>query len=329
MVALLGGARAYMVKCLLLSLCLAILGSVAPVGGQVVTDKQAEAGWQALEQGDGNTAAMAFYEALRRNPRDPVLLYGAGAAAHLVGRDDDAVDSLKRALILNPKLTVAAALLGEIEYRQGDTDSAIRLYEQALTYTPGDKAMRKRLDDWRREAVVHEKLTERNDARFSVIFNGRSENTLAGHASAVLERAFLRIGEKIGAYPTNRILVTLYTEQQFRDITDAPAWSDGVFDGKIRIPVHGVSQNMDQFDRVLVHELTHAMIHGVAPRGVPAWLHEGLASYFEPRDAALAQRRIQRWALSFRSQRCRTASAASIPHRRRWPMRKACLRWTC
>ena len=94
--------------------------------------------------------------------------------------------------------------------------------------------------------------------------------------------------------PSSRILITLYSSQQFRDITDAPEWSGGVFDGKIRIPVQGAAQNMDQFDRVLVHELTHAMISGLALRGVPAWLHEGLAGYFESRDAGLAQRRVAR-----------------------------------
>jgi tetratricopeptide (TPR) repeat protein len=277
-------------------LLLAVLLMVAPVAGQVPRDKTAQAGWEALQKGDGDGAATAFNEAIKRNPRDAMLQFGAGAAAHLLGRDRDAADSLNRALILDPKLASAAELLGQIEYLQGDLDVAIRRYEQALPFATGDvqTALRKRLDEWRREAAVHENLTERNDARFSVIFDGRSDNFLAGHAVAVLDRAFWRIGEKIGASPSVRILVTLYSEQQFRDITHAPAWSAGAFDGKIRIPVQGVSQNMDQFDRVLVHELTHAMIHGLAPQGVPAWLHEGLASYFEPRDAALAERRIQR-----------------------------------
>jgi hypothetical protein len=282
-----------MAKCPWLCLLLTIVMIVAPVAGQVANDKQAEAGWQALQRGDGERAATAFSEALKRSPRDPMLQFGAGAAAHLLGRDGDAAESLRRALSLNPALTVATELLGEIEYRQGDTEAAIRLYERALTNATGAEALRRRLDDWRKEAAVHETLTERNGARFSVVFDGRSDNMLAGHAIAVLERAFWRIGEKIGAYPPNRIFVTLYTEQQFRDITHVPAWSAGLFDGKIRVPVQGVSQNMEEFDRVLVHELTHAMIHGVAPRGVPAWLHEGLAGYFEGRDPALAQRRIQ------------------------------------
>ena len=275
-------------------LLLTIVMIAAPVAGQVQRDKQGEAGWEALQQGDGDRAASAFYEALKRNPRDPMLHVGAGMAAHLRGRDRDAAESLNRALALDPKLTQAAELLGQIEYLQGNLEGAIRRYEQALPFAAGrGTAMQKRLDEWRKERAVHEKLTERNEARFSLIFDGRSENTLANHAVALLDRAFLRISEKIGAYPSNRILVTLYTEQQFRDITHMPAWSDGAFDGKIRIAVQGVSQNMEQFDRVLVHELTHAIVYELAPRGVPAWLHEGLASYFEPRDPALAQRRMQ------------------------------------
>src|SRR5262245_37213819 len=103
---------------------------VVPVSGQVSASKQAEAGFQALRDGDGDRAATLFYDALRLNPRDAVLHFGAGAAAHLLGRDDDAADSLKRALSIEPKFTAAAELLGEIEYRRGDTDSAIRLYEQ-------------------------------------------------------------------------------------------------------------------------------------------------------------------------------------------------------
>ena len=276
------------------SLLLTIVMIAAPVAGQVQRDKQVEAGWEALQQGDGDRAASAFYAALKRNPRDPMLHLGAGVAAHLLGRDRDAAESLNRALALDPKLTQAAELLGQIEYLRGNLEGAIRRYEQALPFAAGrGTAMQKRLDEWRKERAVHEKLTERNKARFSLIFDGRSENTLANHAVALLDRAFLRISEKIGAYPSNRILVTLYTEQQFRDITQMPAWADGAFDGKIRIAVQGVSQNMEQFDRVLVHELTHAIVYELAPRGVPAWLHEGLASYFEPRDPALAQRRMQ------------------------------------
>jgi tetratricopeptide (TPR) repeat protein len=273
---------------------LVILSIVSPVVGQGSDPKLAEAGWQALKQGDGNRAATMFREALKRSPRDPILLFGSAAADHLLGRDDDAAVTLRAALKIDPKLAAAATLLGEIEYAQGNLDEAIRFYEQALPFAgAAEGAINRRLEKWRKEAGVHERLTELNAGRFSIVFNGRADPTLASHTVAKLERSFWHIAEKLGGYPSNRIQVILYTEQQFRDITQAPAWAAGQFDGKIRVSTKGVAQSFDNYDRLLAHELTHAIIHGLAATGVPAWLHEGLASYFEPRDPAAAQLRLQ------------------------------------
>jgi tetratricopeptide (TPR) repeat protein len=273
------------------SLALALAASAhAQNGGR---DVSADAGWAALKQGNGNAAAQAFEVALKQRPDDALLHYGAGVAAYLQGRQGDAADSLTRALALNPKLVPATVLLGEIEYLQGHLDEAIARYESAIAGAGRpDSTLQQRLDEWRKEATVNRSLTTSSSARFAVTFNGRSDNALAAHVEGVLDRAFYRIVENIGANPPNRVLVTLYTEQQFRDITRGPSWVAGTFDGKVRVPVKGVSQDRDDLDRVLVHELSHAIVHGLAPRGVPAWLHEGLARYFEPADVAAAQRRV-------------------------------------
>jgi hypothetical protein len=125
------------------------------------------------------------------------------------------------------------------------------------------------------------------------MFEGRSEESLAARATSVLDSAFFRIGEKLGEYPANTIVAVLYTEQQFRDITRAPAWSGGQYDGRIRIPAAGAEQHPELFERVLVHELSHAVVAGIARRPVPAWLDEGLAQYFEGADAAAARQRLR------------------------------------
>ncbi len=271
-----------------------LLASPAGAQAQAPADPIIAAAWQALQRGDAETADTRFTEALQRNPKDPALIFGSGAAAHLLGHERDAAERFRRALDLNPKLTEAAVLLGEVQYLEGDLDAAIRTYEAALQTANGEQPLlRERLDKWRKEATVNSRLTDRREARFSVAFDGQSENMLAEHALAVLERGYSRISEKLGAQPSNRILVTLYSEQQFRDVTRMPAWANGAFDGKIRVPVHGWSQNVEQFDRVLVHELTHAMVFQLAPHGVPIWLQEGLAGYFEARDPDEAQRRVQ------------------------------------
>src|SRR5215510_10742045 len=92
-----------------------------------------DAGFQAIKDGDGDTAASIFKSALTRDPRDPRLLFGAGIAAHLQGRERDAIALLKQALQYEPRLTQAAAILGELAYREGELDLAIKTYEGALT----------------------------------------------------------------------------------------------------------------------------------------------------------------------------------------------------
>ena len=250
------------------------------------TGQAGQQGWQALQAGEAERAASLFQQALASRPNDDLLHFGAGVAAHMLGRDEDAERSLKRALVLNARLTDASKLLGDIEYSMGNLDEAIAAYEHVIAERPGDADIRQRLDAWQKELVLHSGLTRRNDGRFSIIFEGTTDGALADRALAVLDAAYWRIGGAIGAYPSSSIMVTLYTEQQFRDLTGAPEWSDGLFDGRIRVPVKGVHQNLPEFDRVIVHELTHAMIATLAPRRVPPWLHEGLASYFEAPDAS-------------------------------------------
>jgi Peptidase MA superfamily/Tetratricopeptide repeat len=271
-------------------LFLAFVGSSA---AQQPSGRLAEVGWQALRDGEAERALSSFREALTLRPGDPTLHIGLGVAEHLLGREDEARKSLERALKIDPRLSVASTLLGEIAYRQGDVDTAIRVYEDAISRNVGDVRMKARLEEWRKEASMHRGFESRNDDRFSVMFEGPAEEQLAARATTVLTAAFWRIGKGLGHYPSNSISVVLYTQKQFRDITRAPDWSAGLYDGRIRIPVRGAEQNLATFDRVLTHELTHAMIANVAPRGVPTWLHEGLAQHFEQADAAAAERRFR------------------------------------
>jgi hypothetical protein len=132
------------------------------------------------------------------------------------------------------------------------------------------------------------------DDRFTIGFDGPMQQKLAAHATSVLDAAFWRIGKTLGAFPSAPINIVLYSERQFHDITGAPEWAGGGFDGQIRIPVRGATQNLAEFDRVLTHELTHAMLKSVATRNLPAWLNEGLAMYCEGHDSALSERRLAR-----------------------------------
>jgi tetratricopeptide (TPR) repeat protein len=275
--------------------CLTV-GSAAPVSAQPATSDAIEKGFQALQNGDTDQAASIFREALTRRPRDPQVLFGAGVAAQLQGREQSAIALLKQALQIEPRLTGAATILGELLYRRGDLDLAIDMYERALPGAPASvtEVMRQRLEAWRDEARLPQNHDAIKDDRFTIGFDGPMQQKLAARATSVLDAAFWRIGKTLGAYPSAPINIVLYSERQFHDITGAPEWAAGGFDGQIRIPVRGAAQNLAEFDRVLTHELTHAMLKSVAPRNLPAWLNEGLAMYCEGRDGALSERRLAR-----------------------------------
>jgi tetratricopeptide (TPR) repeat protein len=269
-----------------------IAASLVGLRAQTVTELN-DAGWKALRNENPDRAAALFAEALQARPDDPALLLGAGAAAHARGKQTEAMAWLERSLEIKPQATAASVLLGQIAFDEGDADLAIRTYEAALKYAPDNAILKRQLAAWRREADAHQSFSDRKFARFRVMFEGREEQSLAMQATSVLDSAFYKIGSMLGEYPTDTIVTVLYTEQQFRDITRAPSWSGGQYDGRIRIPVAGASQNPDLFERVLVHELSHAVVAKIAPRAVPVWLDEGLAQHFEGADVEAARRRLK------------------------------------
>jgi hypothetical protein len=268
-------------RCLLVAI---LLAAALPAAQGRTAVELAQAGWEAIKAGRAADAALAFEAALKQAPQEPQLLVGAGVAANMLGRTDEARRFLVDALRRNPGLTPASILLGEVLYRATDLDGAIIVYEQALAHAPGDEQIATRLDGWRKEAALHNRFGKRYGNHFTVLFEGPAEAELADRAVAILEEAYVRIGTALYTYPADVITVVLYTREQFRDVTQSPDWAGGSFDGRIRVPVMGALQNVSEFERVLAHEFTHALVRSVAPRGVPFWFNEGLAVNFEKSD---------------------------------------------
>lgn len=268
------------------------------LGGEVAAWGQSELpapdAWQALNRGDATKAASLFREALDRSPYNPILHFGAGWAAYALGRYDAAASALKRALEYDPSFVQAATLLGTVAYANSDLDLAIRSMEKAAALNPNDPRIRRQLDEWRKESTVHAGLNERTTVRFRVLYEGTKQQAIGDRVSSVLESSYWTIGQQLNSYPGEALTVILYTNKQFRDITRAPAWAGGGYDGRIRLPVSGALRAPAALDRVVRHELAHAMIAHVAPRNVPTWVNEGLASVLESSDRAWVKKALAR-----------------------------------
>jgi tetratricopeptide (TPR) repeat protein len=257
-----------------------------------LADLPAPEGWAALQRGDATKAAGIFREALDRSPYNPALHFGAGYAAYGLGRLDAAISSLKKALEYDPKFLQAAALLAQVAYARGDLDLAIRSLEKARTLAPDDPGINEKLDQWRRESSVHARLDEKPGVRFHVLFEGTTQRALGDRVSRVLDAAYWKIGKTLNSYPSEAITVVLYTDKQFQDVTRAPAWAGGAYDGRIRLAVGGALKYPGALDRVVIHEFVHAAIATMAPRNVPTWIHEGLASLLDSTDQSWVGRAL-------------------------------------
>src|SRR5712692_6313772 len=148
---------------------LVIVCAVAAVARAQIDPRTAlveRAAWSALNAGRAHAAADAFREAIAADPKNARLHLGAGMAASLEHRDGHAKDALERAVALDPKLTEARALLGQIQRRMGDITEAIRTYDTLLTMTPDDREAKATFDRWQREAELHDRRQQAIGSHF-------------------------------------------------------------------------------------------------------------------------------------------------------------------
>ncbi len=250
----------------------------------VSQDLPAPGAWAALERGDASKAAAIFREELDRAPRNPILHYGSAQASLALGRTEAAISSLKRAIEYHPRFLQALVLLAQVAYQAADLDLAVRSMEKASALAPRDAAIAAQLAQWKKESALHQSFQTQPGVRFNVLFEGPKQKVVGDHVAAVLESAYWKIGRQLNVYPSAALDVILYSNRQFQDITRAPAWAGGGYDGRIRLPVSGALRSPQVLERVVIHEYVHAVVRNAGGEGVPAWLNEGLASFLEPGD---------------------------------------------
>jgi tetratricopeptide (TPR) repeat protein len=239
--------------------------------------------WAALEHHDAERAASLFRQQLQGRPRDPALHFGAASAAYALGQTRSALTSLRTAVELDPQFAEAFALLGQVAYERGDSALAIRSIEQASALRPHDISLTDLLERWRHESSVHTSYVEKPTGHFRILYEGGTAPGIGERVARVLETAYSSVGRTLNSYPGEILTVILYTNREFQDITRSPSWATGEFDGRIRIAVGGTLRP-GALDRLATHEVVHAVVASVAPRRVPAWLNEGLATYLESSD---------------------------------------------
>lgn len=326
-------------KCALLVwlLLLGLLGGGVVAAAPPVADDVAAA----LQRGAGEEVLEALREAARRHPDDRMVRGAllaareqaaqsafsrgevAAAIAHLEAAAELAPDeprvmrSLATVLMHDrqwdrAEVTLLALhgrgeperevlwLLARVCYATGRLAEAEDYLLQGLDIKADDAELTAFLAKIRRERTVEDRMERAGDGVFSVTYDGGGEEL----GRAVLDElgaAYVTLGRDYNLYPTGPIAVIVYGQRDFTAVTGAPAWSGGLYDGKIRLPVRRLAAMSDELRAVIHHEYTHVLVRQLSRGRAPLWLHEGLAQLAEERwrrpsgrywERGLAERRL-------------------------------------
>jgi tetratricopeptide (TPR) repeat protein len=233
-----------------------------------------------ISVGDFGQAAEHYKVGLRFAPDNPDLLVEA-AYLHLRRSEySAALELLDRARSIQPDSADVAKLSGWALYGLNRVDNAVSEWRRALAIAP-DADIQRALEKAERDAREEATYQEGETAHFRLKYNGGSAPELAREVLRTLESEFDEISSTLNYVPPEPIGVILYTNQTFSDITRAPSWSGALNDGRIRVPVEGLTSMTDDLARVLKHELTHSFVGQKTGGRCPVWLQEGIAQYME------------------------------------------------
>jgi tetratricopeptide (TPR) repeat protein len=258
------------------------------------------AGKHELETGNLPQARAYLDTALRFQHNSPTILNYYAVVLSRMGRTREALPYAERSAQLAPDSADSWAVLGFVQFASDRTRDAIRSWKRSLQLRP-DAVVQSYLDKAEREQKAEADFTERASSHFTLHYEGAAtSDNLRRSILMTLEAAYDDLSGQLGVSPRESISVFLYTEQAFFDVTQAPAWSAALNDGKLRIPIKGIDSVTPDLARVLKHELAHSFINQVSHGRCPQWLHEGLAQVLEPRNLSGSGHRLARLFLSER-----------------------------
>jgi len=231
-------------------------------------------------------AARYLQAALLSSPNNVILLEHYIATMLNLGRNNEALLYADRLKYATPQSPESLSLLGYAYYRNDRTRDAVDAWKKSLALKPDDKitAMLQKVD---RETKAEADFRQQETAHFVLRYEGsQASDNLRSQIVGVLEDHYKALLNDLGTAPKNAISVSLYTQETFFDVTQVSAWTSALNDGKLRIPVSGMTNATPELVRVLRHELTHSFIQQITHGNVPQWLNEGLAQLEEPKSTA-------------------------------------------
>jgi tetratricopeptide (TPR) repeat protein len=250
------------------------------------------AGRHEFDKGNFAKARPYFDSALRADAQNPTILNYYAALLVRTGNAPQALSYAERAVRSAPESPDALDILGYAQFSADRGKDAIQTWKRSLVLRP-DPVIQQFVERAEREAKIEANFSERESSHFTLRYQGKqTSESFRRDVLATLEGEYDELVRDFGVSPRNNIPVILYADQSFFDVTQAPSWTGAVNDGKLRIPVQGLTSMNSELARILKHELAHSFINQLSNGRCPQWLHEGIAQAIEPKTLSGNGRRL-------------------------------------
>lgn len=260
------------------------LESDARTGSSAAIAKVAAAHYAAaqffLSKGNTDNAIEQYRQGLAVSPDNFGLLMNLAVLYLRQSQFTQALTPLQHAREVTPDSADVYKLIGWAYYGANKTGQAIDAWKQAVKLRP-DPDVVEALRKAERDQALESSYREGETAHFDLKYSGSAAPELARGILRALESDYQDLESQLDYTPPEPIGVVLYTGQAFQDITRAPAWVGALNDGRIRIPVQGLTSVTPELARELKHELTHSFVGQKSHYRAPTWLQEGIAQWME------------------------------------------------
>lgn len=173
-------------------------------------------------------------------------------------------------------------ILSEIYFQENDFFYSKELLKELLREYP-DKSneIKKRLEKIEKEEQFISRKSSASSKRFVIYWKDgkQKDEALVDKIHNMIDEAYFSAGRFFGWYPEEIVQLILYYGREYSDFTVFPVWSQGGYDGKLRLMINrGIPDKV--LKELIFHEYTHLVIQGVTKGRCPLWFNEAVAQYF-------------------------------------------------
>jgi len=175
----------------------------------------------------------------------------------------------------------ASLIIADIDFMEGDYYSAKAKIEILMEQYPEKKEMlKKKLEKIEKEEAFLKNSNKDQIKLFNIIWKTSFKTpNIYNHIQEILIDAYRKGGSFFGWYPDDIIDIMVYSPKEYQTYTITPHWSQGAYDGKIRLKINE-QINYSQLKELIFHEYAHLAIASITKGRCPTWLNEGIAQYF-------------------------------------------------